>query len=216
MKTLEKAFNGRQVRVIIQKGVEWFVAKDVCECLGLENVSRAMSSIPDKEKDDLTIRKVDANGLDRAWNMLCVNEPGLYRLIFKSRLDVARQFQDWVFEEVLPSIRKTGKYDVRDIKAKSTDNRKAFTTGLQRQGLTSGHEYAEATRYEYKVLYDDPCLHKADMSRDQILVLSALEAVEALKYSRLPPDILKLSGVKQSIGETAGLLEEATRPRLSA
>ena len=43
--------------------------------------------------------------------MICVNEPGVYRLIFKSRKPEAEQLKTWVFEEVLPMIRKTGKYE---------------------------------------------------------------------------------------------------------
>ncbi|WP_313937843.1 BRO-N domain-containing protein [Anabaena azotica] len=44
--------------------------------------------------------------------MLTVNEPGLYRLIFKSRKPVAKRFQRWVFHEVLPSLRRTGRYEI--------------------------------------------------------------------------------------------------------
>ena len=54
---------------------------------------------------------------------LCVNETGLYELIFASRKQEAVKFRRWVCEEVLPSIRKTGKYDVRDIRGKSVENR---------------------------------------------------------------------------------------------
>jgi prophage antirepressor-like protein len=44
--------------------------------------------------------------------MLCINEPNLYRLIFRSNKKEAKAFQDWVFEEVLPAIRQTGSYSV--------------------------------------------------------------------------------------------------------
>jgi prophage antirepressor-like protein len=215
MKTLEKAFNGKQVRVIIQRGVEWFVTKDVCGILGLGNVSEALSGFPDQEIANISIGDLRKSGIEAGnRGLTAINEPGLYRLIFKSRKPEAEAFKTWVFGEVLPSIRRTGKYDVRDVRAKSVENRNAITAGWKRQGLSRSREYAGATRHEYQTLYGDTSLRKAEMSRDQILALSALEAVEALKYSRLPADTLKLPGVKQSIGDTAALLETATRPAL--
>ena len=53
----------------------------------------------------------DANGQGRA--MIAINEPDLYRLIMRSRMPDARKFEKWVVEDVLPTIRKTGKYAVR-------------------------------------------------------------------------------------------------------
>lgn len=90
-----------------EHGDPWFVAKDICECLGLGNTSMALERIPEDEK--LT-SKILMSG--QARDMWLVNEPGMYRLIFTSNKPEAKAFQDWVYHEVLPSIRQTGSYGV--------------------------------------------------------------------------------------------------------
>lgn len=87
-------------------GEPWFVAKDVCEALGLEQVSRAISRL---EEDEVTNSKViDSMGREQGTNL--VSEAGFYRLVLKSRRKEAKAFQRWVTHEVLPSIRKDGGY----------------------------------------------------------------------------------------------------------
>jgi prophage antirepressor-like protein len=83
---------------------EW-IAQDVCVVLGIKRTSDAISSFDNDEKGTVIIRTPGGEQ-----QMLTVTEPGLYRLIFKSRKTVAKRFQRWVFHEVLPSIRKTGSY----------------------------------------------------------------------------------------------------------
>jgi hypothetical protein len=91
MKALEKAFNGKQVRVIIQKGVEWFVARDVCVVLDIKIDGHTFADFPDKEKGRYSIPTPGGEQ-----KTLFVNEPGLYRLIFKSRKPEAEAFKTWV------------------------------------------------------------------------------------------------------------------------
>ena len=87
----------------------WFVAKDVCDVLGLKNSRKAVSSLDDDEKNTVTISYGNENQHGNP-NFTIVNEPGLYRLIFKSRKAEAKQFTRWVTHEVLPDIRKHGMY----------------------------------------------------------------------------------------------------------
>lgn len=84
-----------------------WVAKDICTALNLENVNRALSKLDDDEKLKL---KILTSGQNR--NMMCVNESGLYNLIFRSNKPEAKPFKRWVTHDVLPSIRKTGSYSV--------------------------------------------------------------------------------------------------------
>ena len=211
MKELTKAFNGHDIRVIIKGGIEWFVARDVCDVLEIQDVSSALRDFPSQEADTHTMQVRSANGTEQKRSLAIINEPGLYRLIFKSRKPEAESFKTWVFSEVLPSIRKTGKYDTRDIRQKSVDYRNAFTAGCKRQGLKDPRDYGTVTKITYQNLFSDPNIRKAGMNRDQILALSALEAVEALKYNRLPEDTLKLPGIAQSIKSTTKLLKDAVR-----
>ena len=99
----------------------WFIADDVCKILGYKNTAKAIADhcgkvIDSKYIDErhclakkMTVK--DANGQARA--MIAINEPDLYRLIIRSRMPDACKFEHWVMEDVLPSIRKTGKYAVK-------------------------------------------------------------------------------------------------------
>ena len=94
-----------EVRVVMIDGKPYFVAADVCRILGLEDTHVAIRKLDDDEKGRCLIPT-----LGGGQEMLVVNEPGLYRLIFASRKPEAKKFQRWVYHEVLPSIRKTGSY----------------------------------------------------------------------------------------------------------
>ena len=104
LKVFEKAEFGR-VRVVECEGEPWFVAKDVCECLELTDVSKTISLLDDDEKGTNSIRTPGGEQ-----QMLVVSEPGLYSLILRSRKPEAKAFKRWVTHEILPSIRKTGHY----------------------------------------------------------------------------------------------------------
>jgi len=102
--------NHSQAIRIIEKGdTRWFVVKDVCEILGIKNSRDALKDIPENERNTVGINDGIHRGRGNP-NMSIVNEAGLYRLVFKSRKPEAERFKTWVFEEVLPSIRKYGFY----------------------------------------------------------------------------------------------------------
>ncbi|MEH7093975.1 BRO family protein [Neobacillus vireti] len=113
MNVIQKAFNysGNKVRTIVNCDEVWFIAKDVCEILDIKNVSDAVSKLNEKFKT--TVGLTD-NGSNYKTNALAVNEAGLYKLIFRSRKEEAEKFSDWVAEDVIPSIRKTGGYIAND------------------------------------------------------------------------------------------------------
>lgn len=98
-------FHGSNVRVLGTFDYPLFVVADVCRILGHTNASAAVQRHVDPE--DCIKHTVDSSG---AQVMLCVNESGLYALIFGSKLEKAKEFKRWVTSEVLPSIRKTGSY----------------------------------------------------------------------------------------------------------
>ena len=106
----------------LKKGDElYFKAKDVAKALGYSNTKKA---IIDHVRDEYkkTLSEMGVTNRDPLENMqphtIYVSEPGLYQLIFSSQLPIAIEFQDWVFKEVLPQIRKTGRYELKkDIRA---------------------------------------------------------------------------------------------------
>lgn len=103
-------FRGASLRTLTDEaGEPWFVAKDVCDILELGNTTNALRALDEDEKTDFTNCNVAQNG-GRA--PLIISEPGLYKLIMRSRKPEAKEFQRWVTHEVLPSIRKHGGYMV--------------------------------------------------------------------------------------------------------
>ncbi|TVM18689.1 hypothetical protein DPQ33_04220 [Oceanidesulfovibrio indonesiensis] len=101
----------RRVRVIQdENGEPWFVAKDVCDILGLTNPSETLTRLDDDEKADISLAEVSSNGVKQKRNRKLVNEPGLYSLILRSDKAQAKRFKRWITHDVLPTIRKTGGY----------------------------------------------------------------------------------------------------------
>ena len=101
-------FRGASLRTLTDEaGEPWFVAKDVCDILELNNITEALRPLDDDEKTNFRNSEVAQSG-GRA--PLIISEPGLYKLIMRSRKPEAKEFQRWVTHEVLPQIRKTGGY----------------------------------------------------------------------------------------------------------
>lgn len=102
---------GLPVRAVWIDGEVWFVAKDVCHILALRtNNLRVIlddDEICDFNPNDYTVFAEAGRG---GKAMLAINEPVVYSLIVKSRKPEAIKFKRWITHEVLPSIRKTGRY----------------------------------------------------------------------------------------------------------
>ena len=91
------------IRTVILDGEPWFVAADVCKILEQSNPTIAMNGLEDFEKTKLNL------GL-QGGNTNIISESGFYTLVLRSRKSIAKPFRIWVTSEVLPSIRKTGRY----------------------------------------------------------------------------------------------------------
>lgn len=97
-----------EIRTVTIDGEPWFVGKDVAEALGYKNTRQGLATnVMDEDKG---VHSVDTpSGVQK---MTIINESGLYALIFGSKLESAKRFKHWVTSEVLPSIRKTGQYQM--------------------------------------------------------------------------------------------------------
>ena len=102
------AFDTRAVRVVMVDGEPWFVGKDVAEALGYTNPQKAVRDHCKAPKPVGGEQNVHPHRLDP--QTVIISEPDMLRLIVSSKLPAAEAFERWVFEEVLPSIRKTGAY----------------------------------------------------------------------------------------------------------
>ncbi|MEY0287859.1 Bro-N domain-containing protein [Providencia rettgeri] len=106
-------FEDVQVRIVNIKNEPWFVAKDVCDALEIINPSKALNALDLDEKNTVTL----SYGIQGNPNRQIIAESGFYKLIARSRKAVTKdtfayRFTNWVFREVIPSIRKTGAYGV--------------------------------------------------------------------------------------------------------
>ena len=99
------AFDSQAVRVVMVDGEPWFVGKDVAEVLGYTNHNKALGDHCKGVTKRYPLQT--PGGLQE---VRIISEPDMLRLIVGSKLPAAERFERWVFEEVLPSIRKTGAY----------------------------------------------------------------------------------------------------------
>ena len=121
------------VRVIDRDGAPWFVAADVCRILELDTPRQAVTRLDDDERDLVNLNTITSrDGITTNWvqwhritvttsdgnpgnpNMTIVSESGLYTLIFSSRKEAAQMFRKWITAEVLPALRKYGRYAMPD------------------------------------------------------------------------------------------------------
>lgn len=103
-----------KIRTVVIDWEIWFVAKDICDILEIKNPTDAISWLSDKMKMTLE-GKESILGITEDVNtvrLLLISEPGMYKLVFKSRKPEAEKFSDRVVSQVLPTIRKTGSYGV--------------------------------------------------------------------------------------------------------
>lgn len=99
-----------ELRTVERNGETWFCLADICRPLGLMT-----KDVRERLKEDRVVTIPHTDRMGRPKNMVFVNEGNLYRAIFQSRKPEAERFTDWVTEEVLPSIRKTGGYTAKPM-----------------------------------------------------------------------------------------------------
>ena len=116
-------FENNKVRSLMLNNEPWFVGKDVAEVLGYSNINKAVSM----HVDEYDKRVLDFKGFSqignasKLWsgndfsNKTIINESGLYSLVLSSKLPSAKKFKRWVTSEVLPALRKTGQYQVKEL-----------------------------------------------------------------------------------------------------
>lgn len=120
-------YGENEVRTLVIEGDPWWVLRDVCAVLGIENSRNASRRLDDDEKG---VHLVDT--LRGAQKMTVVNESGLYSVILRSDKPEAKAFKRWITHEVLPAIRKTGRYE---NPAATIEPQPSVETNLQRAGL---------------------------------------------------------------------------------
>ena len=158
-----------KIRTVTIDNEPWFVGKDVAMALGYANASKAVSAHVSKEDRILKTLETDSqNGNVVKTQTALINESGLYALIFGSKLESAKRFKHWVTSEVLPTLRKTGSYEMP--KKKQSNERlasvnnavKILTPMLQAAGCNSKIQLLTAKSLYEKAGVNLPIMIEAD------------------------------------------------------
>lgn len=144
-----------KVRTVLKDGETWFVAKDVCDCLDVKNVSDAINRLDDDEKNTIVLNEGIGNP-----EKSIINESGLYSLVLSSRKPSAKKFKKWVTSEVLPSIRKTGGY-VQENRAIDFVNNWLPSLDETSKNVIAG-VIEENRKLQYKIETDKPLVDFAE------------------------------------------------------
>ncbi|UIJ36878.1 Bro-N domain-containing protein [Desulfobaculum bizertense] len=144
--TLPFDFHGNAVRVVLHGGIPWFIAKDVCRILEIENSRDAVSRLDDDEKDGVNL----PDAIGRIQTMTCISESGLYLLIFSSRKPRAKRFRRWVTSEVLPSIREIGEYRLKKSKEEVPRRFRSIRPSVRAQLLNNAVQAVKLNGADYK------------------------------------------------------------------
>ena len=166
-----------------EKGELLFCLKDVCNSLELQVTKvkdRLTPYLPTIKVGVVTGKKSDDSDSIQYIDMYFITEPDLYRVIFQSRKSSARKFQDWVFEEVLPTLRKEGSYSMTQSKQplasyqiedpierakrwiEEQQHTRALEVQTEQQAQTIGIQQKELTVAAPKVKYYDDTLASTD------------------------------------------------------
>ena len=186
-----ESWAGHPIRFVERSGEWWAVAQDVCEALGLKQVTRAMSSLKNVQQYnvcDLTNSKVTSRARDtQAMNI--IGEKDIYRLIFKSRKPEAEAFQDWVYETIRELRKASGLEGYETFKLLDKEH--------QKEAMKKLHDSIAASREPVKVDYikANTIANKAVCNRHGIpkMVGKAAMSAEMLKErERVLEDVVAL------------------------
>ena len=134
-------FESHTIRTLAINNEPWFIAKDVCDAIGIDNNRKALLALDEDEKG-VTL----SNTLGGKQEMNIISESGMYTLILRCRDAVKKgsvphRFRKWVTAEVLPAIRKTGKYEAKTTADDRTGLRNAVNMLVSKKGLIYSDAY---------------------------------------------------------------------------
>lgn len=131
------------VRMVMHKHEPWWVASDVCAILDIQDVKQAVERLDEDERGRYNVPS--PGGVQQT---TCINESGLYSLIFTSRKPEAKAFKRWVTHEVLPSIRKTGSYTLASH-ANPEQQREKILQHIDKRGETTSREIQQYVHLDF-------------------------------------------------------------------
>ena len=155
-----------EIRTVIIDNEPWFIAKDISEPLGYAQVAN-MSKLIDKEDKQVissSILDEQVGDYKQAYQITIINESGLYAAIFSSKQENAKRFKHWVTSEVLPSIHKTGSYNMPTTPQGQIQLLAQGIVEMQEQ-INTVSDNVQAVRSDFDTFKEDCPLFPVDMDR---------------------------------------------------
>ena len=165
-----------QVRHVMIDGEPWFVLADVCRVLEITNPSKAVTTLDEDEKMQVSPTLTSSEGSARGSDPWLINESGLYSLILRSRKPHAKAFKKWVTSEVLPSIRKTGQYG-NDFALPKTFAEALELAAAQQRALEAAEKEKQQLSAELSIASPKAEKWEAYMNSDGLIGMTELSKV---------------------------------------
>ncbi|WP_209435862.1 BRO-N domain-containing protein [Gallibacterium genomosp. 3] len=201
-------FGESSIRVVSINNEPWFIAKDICEILGIKNPTQALENLDEDERAMFNIGLDQRVNFDnRVSEINIVSESGMYTLILRCRDAVKKgsvphRFRKWVTAEVLPQIRKTGKYEkISTTVDDRTGLRDAVNMLVSKKGLIYSDAY-QLVHHRFNVKSIE------ELSKEQLS--QAVEYVHkiVLEGELIKPSSLQLSKNSQNTEATLEIMVE--------
>ena len=198
------ADKGFKIRVIMRDGEPWFVAKDVAACIeyDLSNVSKMCKLCRERDVCVESASKFDSYDLYESGNsrITLISESGLYRILAKCNLPKCEPFESWVFDEVLPSIRKTGSYGVTQISRKDQLFLDIIHAESEAVRVDALKELAEINKQEMKALTAE----RDEAIRTKAMIGSKREATAMNTASQKSKECIRLTNENEELKDAVG------------
>lgn len=209
-----------EVRTVNIDGEPWFVAADVCRALDIGNSRQAVTRLDDDEKNTVALN----DGIPGNPEKTVVNEPGLYSLVLGSRKPEAKAFKRWITHDVIPAIRKTGGYSVKQAEQDKTREMRAEAM-LRNSISKQAKMMMEIAKMSHIKAYQDVMMAKAGniLAGENILPMPksgrerrplgwfCKQIGKAETWGSQLGKLLKRNGITQRPGENGEFVEDCAR-----
>nr|DAL96607.1 MAG TPA: repressor domain protein [Caudoviricetes sp.] len=185
-------FEANEVRTVIIENEAWFVGKDVADALGYTKSRNALTKHVD---EDDALKWGVTDNLGRLQETTLINESGVYSLIFGSKLESAKRFKKWVTSEVLPTVRKTGGYQVK----------KMTNDEIVGQALRIEHDRAERLAVELSVTKPKAEMHDVFIEKGQAIGIREASKELNVKQNDLIDNLMNNGYVYRTKGHNGKL-----------
>lgn len=209
-----------EVRTVNIDGEPWLVGKDVATALGYVDTFGALK----KHVDDEDKQNCQNDSFESPRGMTVINESGLYSLVLSSKLPTAKKFKRWVTSEVLPTIRKTGSYSVKQAEQDKTREMRAEAM-LRNSISKQAKMMMEIAKMSHIKAYQDVMMAKAGniLAGENILPMPksgrerrplgwfCKQIGKAETWGTQLGKLLKRNGITQRPGENGEFVEDCAR-----